>query len=551
MVDKFLTLEDVNGIEFANQNFYLHKIDTSIIGDKEYSNVKIDFCKITKEEYNSTNWKYTIVIDNSYFTNGFTIVTTNNTQTSGSLSDNVITAIVLKENSPIIVWIYLGIQEMSGYTRMGWYVVNDAFNLNLKELNQPQTITIRVLATGEEGTRSKVLNVGYNEIGDGEGSSFISYGFVLVNLVKSDFQFNCTQNLVLGKVNKVALGTLADYKPNGDMIGANTPTITVLYKDTYIDATWDNTLNDYCFNLDLSDKQNEGNVRFKVFVEANDVINASETDVSLTANYETINNATKLNQLFVNGGIGRLGANITLTNDLTLSKDVLIIGNGKTLTMDNHKIIVPSERTFKASNLIFTGGENTIQQNTDSKVELVNCSFSDCIGLGSVIDCQVDIGSLENATDFTTILNECTISNCDMAILHGGDLTITNCQITGKIGNKDYPYFLYQTDGEATITGTTFRLTSNSQISTDIEFNSCIFICGANAQINNGDYTELQNNNITGFLTNSQNTSIIDVTYYYDAIEDYITLQSSNGFCHSVSGVDYVFKTNVTVRRVE
>jgi hypothetical protein len=34
-------------------------------------------------------------------------------------------------------------------------------------------------------------------------------------------------------------------------------------------------------------------------------------------------------------------------------------------------------------------------------------------------------------------------------------------------------------------------------------------------------------------------------------IEDNITLQSDKGYCHSVSGVDFVFKTNVNINRGE
>ena len=206
--------------------------------------------------------------------------------------------------------------------------------------------------------------------------------------------------------------------------------------------------------------------------------------------------------------------------------------------------------TFKCENTQFTNGKNTIQQQTSSNVELNNCSFTDCTGLGSVIDCQVNIGSLSESNDFNTILTNCTITNSDMAILHGGDLTVTGCTVTGKISDKNYPYFLYQTDGEAVITGSVFNLTNDEQLDYDIEFNSCIFICGETATINGLTYLELQNNNITQFISNPQNNrSSIDVTYYYPAIEDYVTLQSDNGYCHSTSNTDFVFKTNITPRR--
>jgi hypothetical protein len=218
--------------------------------------------------------------------------------------------------------------------------------------------------------------------------------------------------------------------------------------------------------------------------------------------------------------------------------------------MQSHKIIVPSEKTLKAENTVFNNGKNTIQQNTGSNVELTECEFTGATGIGSVIDCQVDINNLNTENDFTTILTDCTINNCDTAILHGGDLAITGCTVTGKISDKNYPYFLYQTDGEAVITGSVFNLTNDEQLDYDIEFNSCIFICGETATINGLNHSELQNNNLTPFLTTQRNTSEIDITYYYTAIEDYITLSSDNGYCHSVSGIDFVFKTNITPRRI-
>ena len=216
------------------------------------------------------------------------------------------------------------------------------------------------------------------------------------------------------------------------------------------------------FDIDLTNKQTEGKVRFNVIVDTNDVLNNTETEVTLQSNYETINNESKLITLFKNGGIGRLGSNITLTNDLTISKDVLIIGNTKTINMNSHKIIVPTDKTFKSENTVYTNGYNTIQQHTQSTVELNNCTFTNCTGLGSVIDCQIDIESLELENDFTTNITGCTFTNNDMCILHGGELNIENCTVTGKIGNPNYPYFLYQTDGNAVILQSTFNLSSNT-----------------------------------------------------------------------------------------
>lgn len=551
MVDSFLTVEDINGTRYRNQGFYWHEINTAVIGDRDFSNVKLDFCTVSRETQLNNYYKFTFKIDIDNWTKGFYVLKFDRTTISnGNWGLSGDTLRVTTTDPVIILLLYLcdGVEPYSSAKLIPYKLIKPVLYLNFKELNTTQNISAESWFIPKfEPYFYYDVSVGFNEIVVGG----VYYGFLLVNLVKSDFQFNCSQSLTVGKINKVALGTDSDYLPDGDMIGDNTPTIQVLYGDTYIPVTFDSTLNDYVFNLDLTDNQNEGSVRFKVLIESNDVINASETDVRLTANYETINNETKLIQLFGNGGTGRIGANITLTDDLTVINDVYLIGNNKTLTMDSHKIIIPNNKTFKAENTTFTGGENTIQQNTGSKVELTKCTFNGCTGLGSVIDCQVDIGSLSNATDFTTVLNECNISNCDMAILHGGELTIEDCNITGKISNPNNPYCLYQTDGEAVILRTIFNLTNETPIESDIGFNPCIFVCGENATINGLGHTDLQGNDINSFLEAPQyNSSTIDITYLHDAISDYVKLEASNGYCHAVSSVDKIYKTNVTARRL-
>ena len=551
----FLTLEDVNTALFSNQGFWWHTIDTSVIdpdGTAEYENIKMDFCTITKTK-NSGNYYYTIYVDNPYFTGGYSALTKDGDlclgyQHSGNL-------IKLNEQYPsevpIKLMLYMGINNITGGQGgfMGRYLVNSTFDLTLKELNQPQTIRHNSWNRGGTSySETEILTEGYTEIKDWNNRSC---GFVLVNLVKSDFKFNCTQQLIVGKVNKVQLGTDSEYLPNGDMIGEYTPSIRVLYNDETLPVTYDNTLNDYTFDLDLTEETTEHKIHLKVLIDSNEVLNSTSTDVTLSSSFETINTLDKLSHLFNVGGVGRLGSDLTLTDDLTVTKDVYIVGNEHTINMDSHKIMVPSDKIFKAEQTTFNNGENTIQQNEASKVELINCTFTDCTGLGSVIDCQIDVTSLDNPTDFTTILNKCTLNNNDMCILHGGNLTVTDSTINGKISDDKYPYFLYQTDGEAHITGTIFNLTHNTPITTDIGYNSCIFTIGEQATINYGDHKEYSQNNILGFLENSRNISIINVTYYYPPIEDYVTLSSNNGYCHSVSSVDFVFKTNVQLTRGE
>ena len=543
----FLTLEDVNGAIYENQTHWWHCVNLTLLNqsNNNFNDVKVDFCNISR-----TNGQYYIDVEHPLWTMAYYVLVNGQGVSASKVlwveNQIVISNTAFGVGDEIKLFLYMGIEKYSEFTRMGYAPREEVFHFNLKELQTRQNIDV-VSVTGTYYTSVyQYLEEGFNHILY-QGADF---GFVLVKLLKTDFQFDCTQSLTLGKVNTVKLGTLTDYKPNGSLVGSYTPTITVLYGSTYIPVRFDSSLNDYVFDIDLTNKETEGKLRLKVFVEANDVLNATETDIALNTSFENINNESKLTTLFKNGGIGRIGNNITLTKDITVENSVLLLGNAKTINMANHKFIVPSEKTFKTENTIFTNGKNTIQQNIGSTVELTSCGFSNCTGFGSVIDCQTDLSSLSVENDFITNITNCVFNNNDMCILHGGELNITDCEITGKISNPNNPYFLYQTDGEATILQSTFNLSSDTQIEEDIEFNSCIFTCGESAIINGDSHDELQRNDITSFISNPQNnTSKINVTYYYPAIEDYITLESNNGYCHSCSNVDYVFKNNVTVRR--
>jgi len=549
----FNTVEDVNGTVFDNQGFWWYELDTSLIdpdGTAEFENVKVDFVTVTKEKSPNVNYfNWVVKVDNSLFAKaGFMRISS----TSGS-HPRIVGNTAYFDYIPIwskpVVYLYMGIFDAESPNIVG-RLVEDNIELTLKQLKSPQTILYRYGGYNIIQSTSNLLNQGYNFIRESEYPNN-DIGYLFVKLLKTDFQFQCNQQLTVGEVNTVQLGTLTDYKPNGDLVGEYTTKLSVLYDNKTIPVVWNSQLNDYSFDLDLTDKTDEGKVRFKVIVETNDVLNASETDVVLNANFETIDTLAKLTELFSIGGTGRLGANLTLTDDLTVSKSVNLIGNDCSIDMASHKLVIPSDKTFKAQSVGFSNGVNSLQQEPNSTVELNNCSFTGCTGFGSVIDCQVDLASLDETDDFTTKLTDCTFSNCDMAILHGGNLEVNGCSVIGKISNKNYPYFLYQTDGNATILNSEFNLTDTTVYDYDIEFNSCIFTCGETATINGYSHTELQNNNLTAFFDTQRNTSTIDVKYYYSLIEDTVHLQSNKGYCHSVSGVDFVYKTNITLTRGE
>lgn len=546
----FLTIEDINTAIYNGVDGFLHETLIGGVGDNDFTNIHFDFCKVSRTE-SSGSYTFVIEVINSYWNGEYYFKTTDGTYINSDASWGNSKVTFTTSFKEVVFVTYINLLNTSfSFVRITRHPL--PFNIEnkntLKDIEKflPRGHRYIDLINNITDVTNLKLHKGLFTWNAGP-MTFYYWG----TLLKTDFQFQCTQTVTLSQVNTVQLGADSDYLPNGALVGEYTPNITVIYENRVLDVTYDNVLNDYVFDLDLTDKTDVRMVKFKVLVEVNTVLNQTETTIKLNTVPQTITTQGELRALFRNGGLGILGTNITLTADIdTIRKDTYLKGDNKTINLNGHKIAIPTGRTVRIENTNFTNGENSIQQNTGSKVNLTNCTFTDCTGLGSVIDCQVNIGSLDNPTDFTTVLKDCTFTNNDLCVLHGGELTVENCTVTGKVGDPNYPYFLYQTDGEAELLQNHFNIANNTISETDLQFNPCIFTCGINAEINGLSHQELQQNNITDFLTSPiNNTSEIDLSYYYDLIEDYITLVSENGYCHSVSGEDYIFKTNITITR--
>ena len=564
-----LTVEEVNTTLFREQKCFWYEIDTSKISTTEnFTDVPYDFVKVTRETQNS-NYAYLFKIDNDYWTNGYYVLKSNGEYYTGDaqIIDGKL-VFVLPEDS-IRLFLYIGNYKytVSQYTpsnHIKYLIPNNNYSLTLKQLGQYQTVTVVNLATGGTETHHKKLTVGvYPPLA-------MHCECINVNLVKSDFQFNCTQQLTVGKVNRVALGTNSDYKPNGSMIGTNTPTITIEYDGETIPAEWDYTRNDYCFDIDLTNKRSIGKIRFKVNIESNKVINASETTVVLQCNYQNVSNFDELVSACARKGneIINVTADINFSNDIQVVHPIKIIGDNVTFNMNSHSIILNEGIQFDAENISFNVGDIAILQKNNSKVTLTNCNFTNCTSsnyndLGSCILCDTDMENLDNPNDFETILNNCTFTNNTSCILHNGQLTIDKSQFTNNdtdYANINNVAFLYQTDGDAVITNSNFDIDydtddfcSNQQ---NIGFAQCILKCGETATINGASYVELGDNNTLPFFTQTfNNQAHLFAKYYYPQIESCVYSQAIDNYenkscCHCVSGVDWAFKNNVQITRV-
>ena len=558
----FLTIEDINGTVYRNQGFYWHEIDTSKISSAEdFTDVKYDFCEVSRETLSgvsSLKYKYTFKIFTDNWNYGFYVIEENNDIYYRQRST---TQIQFRTDSAYCsLFFYMGNIKLSTVDVMDYILLDKEFNLNLKELINPQTFHIKRVSTGVVSEYSENLVAGYNLIENHGMPGF--EGYLLVNLLKTDFQFQCNQAVTVGKVNKVYLGTDSDYLPNGDLVGTYTPTITVTYNGETLPVTYDGT--DYYFNLDLTDKTETGKVRFTVNVEANEVLNSTSTDVALDSQYQTVNTFDALLSVLSVSDVIRLGANLTATANIPINRSVKIIGNDKTIDLDSHRFVLVEDVQLTIENTLLNNGDTTIIQAKNTIVNLTGVIFNNCTstnynGLGSCIFCDVDVDSLDNTEDYATTLTECTFTNNANCILHGGQLTIKGCTLDNNSItniNTNNPTFIYQTDGTCLIQQSAFDIDYDySSTEANIGYAQALIMCGETANINGATHTDLQGDNTLPFFDAPfNNRANLHAKYYYPQIEDNvesITLINNKGCCYAVSGVDWVFKNNVTVRRVE
>lgn len=571
----FLTVEDVNSVQYGNQGFYWVEIDTSKIStESDFTDVKYDFCEVSRETNTSTTpitYNYTFKIAHSQWTKGFYVLRINgNAANPMTFTVSGDTLSFASTQSAIRLFLYMGPIAYDNGIQFDYRLSNgplgrSVWNFTYRELNTPHRVDFMDITGSNVMYKNYNLVKGYNSLTD-QLTPPSPIGYVLVNLIKSNFGFNCNQTLKLGKINRVALGTLTDYQPNGAMMGAYTPTITVEYKGETIPVEYDT--DDYYFNLDLTDITEPKRIKFKVKVEANEVLNESETSITLQADYDEITtfNNFKSSCETTGNDIIKLSNDITSTSTITINHDILIIGDDNTLDLDSNNIIISDNATVKIQDLNITNGDIAILQKEGSTLELTNCTFTNCTstdnnGLGSCISCDIDYESIANPNDFTTIIDNCLFTNNHNCILHGGQLQINN----SRYHNTDLTYhdkgnsaFLYQTDGTATITGSVFDIdytaTTLCTNEENIGYGQALLMFGETAIINNQTVNDVKANDKLQFFTDYNNRSHIYAKYYYPQIEACVYSSPATGkedqcIAWAISGVNYIFRTNLQITR--
>ena len=570
----FLTLEDVNTIirTYGKPNFWYEFDSSKIPIFGVFDEILYDFFKVTKEASSDSDYVYEFTLE---AVNNIFIPCWGPNENIESISydsdTNKFTVFTNTENFKVVFYMGYHNDEELVPGRMLFHLEHEELSLNYEEINNEYII--KEIPWGSGTSQNVPINPvkGYNYI----ATSGHSVGYLFINLLKSDFVFDCTQELYLGTVNHVALGTDAKYKPGGAMIGDYAPRITVEYNGKVIKASYDDDVDDYCFDLDLSVETVPHNVKFRVLVERNEVINHTVTDVSLPCDFAVVSSVEDFVSVFDVGSavnVLKLGADIELDANVRVEHDIIIDGSGHTINLQGTSFILDEGVEFIGENINFILCSRTFIQKNHTRLRLENCKFYEHYNyLGCCIFCDIDSENITEPNDFETVLINCFFKNnynSITVIFHGGNLTIENCKFLiddygrpgGGLPNPNYPAFLYQTDGNATITNSVFDITYSSRWYCPSRGNFglglSLIMCGENATINGATHSDLQKDDSLPFFEYPYNNrSHLYANYDYHihnigcvCISPKIGLEDKN-CCHSVSGLDWLFKNNTQIRR--
>jgi len=584
----FITVEDINSTlkKYGNVNT-LHKIDTSKVGVDEFADVMYDFCIIT-HSISGDMHNFSFEVRNSLWCGGYYFTDANGDYLDINASGlNNRTISVSTEESEIILVLYLtNLYTVFDFKRLTWFS-NDLNNFH--SFYEYNTLPMFDILNFDGSTPTGIVRFEYdNEYADAlivDGSVEYTpieewsagsevktikviynhcYYYSQMKIIKNIVPVLINQELIVGKINRVHLKIPDDVMYWGDIEEAN-----VYYKDKIIPVEHSDG---YYFDLDLTGMLKTGTVDFTVRVTETENFNGYDFDYSLNCVYCTVDNFEDLVlELNSRGGsrIINVVEDIDFSSDILITHDVKIIGADCTFNLNKHSITIKEDVSLKIEHVRFDMGDPAIIQELNSKLDANNCIFTNCTAtdynnLGSVILCDIDLESISVDEDFVTNLIACTFINNHSCILHGGTLFVDNCKYLNnniEYLDKNNTAFLYQTDGEAIIQNSVFDIDYDTSTlcenERNIGFAQALFKCGLNAQINSATHDYLsRDDNLIFFDNPYNNRAHIYSRYYYPKIESCVISSPHLGFedkclCYSVSGVNWVFKKNVEITRLD
>ena len=559
-----LTVEDANTIirKYGGESFF-YTFDTSCLpfdSDEEFTDYECEFFTVSKELNSQGEYHWRFRLKNKYYITQAYLL--NIPYNSYSLTTHTNDCHVWF-NSDFTLCLEMSMLGKGADKKITWECLDELPKIiPLNRVGEQVTLRWRLIGNTSSQPTSHTLSIGVNKVLSRTGSD---YHYSLIRLQKTSFQYECTQTLKCGKVNKVLLGTNTDYKPGGALILDNTPTITVEYKNQIIPVTWSETDNDYIFYLDLTQDYNPGKLNLNILVETNDVINESIDSITLIKEVETVTSFDRLKEEILAGtGLIHIGDDITFTSDLILNYDAKLLGNNHTLELEGYKIQLSEDKTLILNDLTLNEGNPAIIQENNTTLECNRCTFTgntseDYNQLGSCIYCNTNIENLTITDDYITNINDCLFQDNQSTIFHGGQLSINGSKFIlsdSNFAEASNPAFLYQTDGEANVSNSSFVIIQDGDEwcsdEKNIGYAQTILVCGENAIVNGEDHSTLQKQNSLPFYDTHNNKTYLYAKYYYPRLEGCVVTSPLPGFedkncTYAVSGVDWIFKQNSQV----
>lgn len=556
-MSSFLTVEDVNTINITPLN-ELHCIDTSLLSSEEYTDVKYDFVKVSRELVENNMHKFIFKIDNKLWSHRYCLTYEDDSLFTESKTADFTSVSCITAHENVKLYIFLSsIERYNDVTTQNSFI-DDVFYRRIQKNEIGKEFKFKLASFQRNG-----INRGGNAIAIakmGIVNSAIAGIHFLFLLKKTDLQYTLTDTvLTVGKINHVRLNVDESYLPSGDLVDGDELDAIIVYKGQELPVYYDASVNDYCFDLDLTEKFDNKIVELSVKVYETEYINNTVDTLRLKCDYQTANNFKEFMNLVNNNvEIIRLSNDIISEYSVMLSNDIYIIGEDRTFNLNDYSIIFDKGVTAKLESINFTRGAPCLVQNDDSKLTLINCSFTDC----KITDeCKGSILSTLDSKNIVTEFNSCSILNSPHSIWHCGDLTIN--KLTALYDNyenidTDYSLLLTIVNGITDINNSDFNINFDTNIlcsnQLDIKYAQSLISISEDGQLNGITGDKLTNNNSLNYLFNN-NSSNIYCKYYYPRIESCVEVTPVQGFngkscCHVVLGVDWIFKNNAEIKRL-
>jgi len=575
MVNHFLTVEDVNGVlltyDNVNSLFCVGMADMT-----GYDWFRCDFVECSKTS--STVWNFKV--SNSLWTGGFTIINSNDEIIALSSNDysydsttETLTITYTGDWEDLTILFYLS----SFYADFTVDYLTVVFDMKPVHFNKDNQFNVLYHSTTIPSTFNLIINdtlidsFDYNDgltvefLTDYDGEYIIEssnsntrfYGYVkslprLYNVTTED------SSVYLNNHNTLNFAINQDSNTESSVNVRAYYQNNLIYTDT---VTVDDTV-EFSFDLDLSTDNTVGVKRIHIELE-DDIV--QEFSFSLDGIVKPITSQAEFRSALASQiPVLYIGQNVPITGtDITINYPVEIRGlnSGVFVNMNAHCFIVNNDITFE--NIELRGANTLIKQiNNDANIRLTNCLVRNCTNNENTAS-VIEQNTIDLSKFATVELTDCTFRNNQIPLVqHQNNLIINNCtfespNLDGDTVSRSLPSFIHQKANEISISNSTFdiALDTDEYITNQIDLgvNQCNFLFGDDV-IFNGANVDGIDWNTSFFMRN--NTSNIVAKYYYkqanaNVIVEADTGKTGNCFCYSLTGTDYVFKVNATIRRLD